>query len=183
MFNSTIQVKKKNLRCGHYDFNFSKGRCKQCATIEDTLKRINDDSEKEEGFSELIAECDTLFSKYIRLFYADKKGNVTCYTCDSILSHTTIQCGHYISRRSYFLRFDERNARPQCEICNCHKHGNLIEYGKRLEEEHNGITEILYEESKIIHKYTRHDLHKLIKELTLKIQTLKHGIITRDKIN
>ena len=38
-YNSTIITKKKNLKCGHFDFNFSKGRCKQCATIESTKKR------------------------------------------------------------------------------------------------------------------------------------------------
>ncbi len=39
-YNSTIVTKKKNLPCGHFDFNFSKGRCKQCATIDSTKKRI-----------------------------------------------------------------------------------------------------------------------------------------------
>ncbi len=39
-YNSTIVTKKKNLSCGHFDYNFSKGRCKQCATIDSTKKRI-----------------------------------------------------------------------------------------------------------------------------------------------
>lgn len=38
-YNSTIISKKKNLKCGHFDFNFSKSRCKLCATIESTTKR------------------------------------------------------------------------------------------------------------------------------------------------
>jgi hypothetical protein len=37
---STIIPKKKTLNCGHFDFNFSKGRCKQCATIESTEARF-----------------------------------------------------------------------------------------------------------------------------------------------
>ncbi len=40
MYNSTIIPKKKLLKCGHTDFNFSKGRCKQCAAIDSTKKRI-----------------------------------------------------------------------------------------------------------------------------------------------
>lgn len=40
MRNSTIISKKKKLACGHFDFNFSKNRCKQCSTIESTHKRI-----------------------------------------------------------------------------------------------------------------------------------------------
>lgn len=39
MRNSTIISKKKNLKCGHFDYNFSKSRCKQCATIESTEAR------------------------------------------------------------------------------------------------------------------------------------------------
>ncbi len=38
-YNSTIITKKKQLGCGHFDFNFSKNRCKQCATIESTKTR------------------------------------------------------------------------------------------------------------------------------------------------
>ncbi len=35
-YNSTIKVSKKELPCGHFDFNFSKGRCKSCAQKEDS---------------------------------------------------------------------------------------------------------------------------------------------------
>jgi len=37
--NSTIIRKKKQLKCGCFDYAFSKGRCKLHATIEDTKKR------------------------------------------------------------------------------------------------------------------------------------------------
>src|SRR5215831_11907532 len=106
-FNSTIIPKKKNLICGHFDYAFSKGRCKQCATIEDTLIRINEAEEKEDNLSELIKECDALFSKYIRLKNADKNGMVKCYTCSDKKRWQEQQCGHYISRYNMFLRFDE----------------------------------------------------------------------------
>jgi ribosomal protein L37E len=40
-FNSTIIQKKKNCKsCGKPSFIFSKGRCRQCATIEDTKARV-----------------------------------------------------------------------------------------------------------------------------------------------
>lgn len=38
--NSTIIRKKKNLKCGCFDYAFSRGRCKMHATIEDSSKRI-----------------------------------------------------------------------------------------------------------------------------------------------
>lgn len=37
--NSTIIRKKKKLKCGCFDYAFSKGRCKLHATVEDTKKR------------------------------------------------------------------------------------------------------------------------------------------------
>jgi len=40
MRNSTIITRKKKLKCGCFDYNFSKGRCKTHATIEDTANRI-----------------------------------------------------------------------------------------------------------------------------------------------
>lgn len=40
MANSTIILRKKKLKCGCYDYAFSKGRCKAHATIEDTAKRV-----------------------------------------------------------------------------------------------------------------------------------------------
>ena len=46
-YNSTIIAKKKKLSCGHTDYNFSRGRCKSCATIQDTQKRVEKAREQE----------------------------------------------------------------------------------------------------------------------------------------
>jgi hypothetical protein len=40
MKNSTIIIKKKDLKCGHFDYAFSKGRCARCAKIENTKLRL-----------------------------------------------------------------------------------------------------------------------------------------------
>jgi hypothetical protein len=172
-FNSTIIVRKKPLKCGHRDYNFSKGRCKQCATIEDSLIRMNKEDESDDEFGELIKCCDGLFSKYIRLKYSDKKGEVKCFTCTTKKHWTLMQNGHYIPRANMFLRMDSRNCRPQCEYCNCHKSGNLLIFAQNLELEYTGITEILYEEAKTIYKYTREELRLLKIDLTNKIKKLK----------
>ena len=37
--NSTTQIKKKQLLCGHFNYAFSKGRCRNCAIIEDSKKK------------------------------------------------------------------------------------------------------------------------------------------------
>ena len=175
MRNSTIISKKKNLLCGHYDYPFSRGRCKSCATVEDATKRINE-ANSEDGLPELIDECDALFSRYIRLKYSDENGNVTCYTCGVVMNWKQSQCGHYKTRAVMFLRFDDRNARVQCENCNCHKRGNLAVFGRNLEEEKPGITEILEEEMRLIYKFTRDELRQLKIELTQKINATKNRI-------
>lgn len=40
MYNSSIITKKKLLKCGHFDFAFSHGNCKRCATVFSTAKRV-----------------------------------------------------------------------------------------------------------------------------------------------
>jgi hypothetical protein len=173
MRNSTIIPKQKMLSCGHFGFNFSKGRCVDCARFDSFSKKQNEEIEKESGLPELIKEADSVFSTYIRLKYADKNGIVKCFTCDEKLPYTQAQNGHYISRACMYLRYCERNTKPQCSTCNCIKNGNLGEYGKRLEQERQGITEILYEEKNIIYKPSRAELIQIINEYTQKNIQLK----------
>lgn len=174
-FNSIIIRKKKNCkRCGKPSYIFSKGRCQQCSTIEDTLAREEEMIEEEQGLPELIAELDGLVSKYVRKKAANKDGIVQCYTCPTSLPVGQMQAGHYIPRRNQLLRFDvDRNLRPQCPTCNCIYHGRIAEYGKRLEEEMPGVTEVLFEESRIVHRWSKHAIKAMIIEYSQKIKQLK----------
>ena len=177
LYNSTIQPKKKHLICGHYDFQFSKGKCQQCAKVDSFYKRQDKELEKDETLSDLIKEADVVFSQYVRLFNADKNGEVKCYTCDTKKHWKQMQLGHYISRSCLYLRYDLRNCRVQDEICNCHKHGNLAEFGKRLEEERQGITEILYEEKQLVYKPTKEEIRQIINEYQTKLINLKKNLV------
>lgn len=185
-YNSTIRRKQKIcVRCGKMSWIFSHGRCDQCAKIEDTLERDEKEAEKiieEENLQDLIADADAIFSKYIRLKYADEKGVVKCFTCNNKKHWTLIQNGHYIKRGHLYLRWDERNCRPQDEECNEYKSGNMIEFTKRLEEEHNGITEILTEEMRIVYKPTRDELRRLISSYTIKVNELKNKLKNQNKV-
>lgn len=176
IYNSTIRVKQKICTsCGKSCYWFSKKRCKDCARIEDTLAKMEEETNKEiekEGLSELIDVADDLFSKVIRLSAADENGFVICYTCDIKIRWQDIQNGHYVKRGNLFLRFDTRNCRPQCEDCNKYKDGNMAEYTRRLEAEHSGITDILKEEAALVYKPTRHELQAIIAECKLKLKGL-----------
>lgn len=174
-YNSTITRKKKPCkRCGQPSFIFSKGRCQQCSTIEDTLAREERMVESEDGLPQLIADLDALVSRYVRRKAADKDGYCECYTCNRKLPVSQMQAGHYIPRGNQLLRFDiDRNLRPQCPECNCINYGKIAEYGKRLELEMLGVTEMLLEESRIVHRWGRDELKSMILDYTLKLKQLK----------
>lgn len=175
--NSTIKVKQKICkRCGRQRFIFSKGRCQECAKIEGAAK--DDEKEYEVEFAGLVQDLDAIFSRFIRHKYADKNGMVKCYTCDSVEPISMIENGHYISRSHMYLRWDERNCKPQCNICNSMKHGNIPEYTKRLEHDYPGITDILMEECRMVYKWSKYELQSLISEYNKKVKHLKQYINT-----
>jgi hypothetical protein len=172
MRNSTIIPRKKNLSCGHFDFNFSKGRCKACATVASTNKRweAHEDEEEGESLQNLIEDADFLFSRLIRIRYADEKGYVRCFTSGVKMHWTKAQCGHFISRSHLGLRWEETNARPQSEHDNCHLSGNMEVYEQKLEAEHPGIVEFLREQARQVCKPTRGEMRELIASLRFKLK-------------
>jgi hypothetical protein len=128
---------------------------------------------KEEDLSGLIEDADRVFSQYIRLKYADNKGIVDCYTCGDKKHWTIMQAGHYMKRGHLYLRWDERNVKPQCQTCNEMKYGNIEQYSKRLELECRGLPDILREEARIVHRPTREEIRAVISEYTPKVKVLK----------
>ncbi len=180
--NSTIGVKERVCAsCGRPCFWFSKKRCQTCTKMEETQKKMEKESDKiiqEEDLGDLIADADAIFSQYIRLKYADKDGIVACFTCGNKKHWTLMQNGHYIKRGHLCLRFDERNCRPQDHDCNEFKAGNLAEYTTRLEKEKPGITDILKEEMRLVHKPTREEIRLIINEYHPKVKALKQKLKT-----
>jgi len=77
--------------------------------------------------SEWLNDLQKVFNKYIR----ERDKEQPCISCDK--PKGAEQAGHYRSvGGSPELRFNENNCFGQCISCNMHKHGNLIEYRKRL---------------------------------------------------
>ncbi len=74
----------------------------------------------------LIDLYDTLFSILRRKMAADEDGNCICCTCNKTFPWKEIQCGHFITRGVYFLRWNTMNTAPQCggKNCNAHPTGN-----------------------------------------------------------
>lgn len=87
-----------------------------------------------------------------------------------------MQAGHYIKRGHLYLRWDERNVKPQDRSCNEHNHGNLPEFTKRLEIESPGITEILQEEMRIVHKPTRDEIKQIVAHYAPLVKQMKKAL-------
>lgn len=171
--NSTIKIRQKIcVRCGKPCYWFSKKRCKDCARIED-CKSKDEESQDDESVQNLIQDLDAIYSRYIRLKYANEKGIVKCFTCDNAAPIGQMQNGHYISRSHMATRFYEKNCRPQCPICNSKHEVDTRPFHDRLEEEEPGITTLLTEMSREIEKPTRDELKSLISEYRFKNKILE----------
>jgi hypothetical protein len=156
----------------------TKGLCQQhywdSIKIKSAQKGANKEITEEEGLPELIEEADTLFSRFMRMNAADEHGMIQCYICESYPTRwQDAQLMHFIPRANLFLRWDPRNCRVGYKCCNEYKGGNLIEFGRKLNLEQPGITDILFEESRIIYKPTRDEVRKIIGEYSAKIKTLQ----------
>ena len=64
------------------------------------------------------AQCDRLFSLFIRQRDADGNGYCKCCTCGKLKSWRYLDCGHFIGRQHSGTRYDEKNSNAQCKECN-----------------------------------------------------------------
>lgn len=80
--------------------------------------------EKAKTRGDYVREAQTAFNRFIR----ERDKDLPCISCWRF-HQGQIHAGHYRPTSSFpELRFNELNVHAQCQPCNCHKHGNLIEY-------------------------------------------------------
>ena len=116
------------------------------------------------SFAKLKKELDTIFSQYIRWYYADDTGMVQCFTCGVVKPVKQMQNGHFRSRKHLNTRWDTRNCRPQCVKCNMYDQGRQYDFGIKLQQELG--KDIVDEVIKLSHqstKLTKNDLIEMIK--------------------
>lgn len=119
--------------------------------------------------SKLIKKLDLVFSRYIRLSSADKHGMCTCVTCNNKYHWKDIQAGHFMSRKHYSTRWDERNVRVQCVGCNVFKSGEQYKYSLFLGSE---LANELYLKSKELVKFSSQDIQDMIDKYNTKLKSL-----------
>lgn len=119
--------------------------------------------------SKLVKKLDTVFSQYIRLSNADNNGYCTCVTCNKTFHWKKIQAGHFMSRKHFSIRWDERNVKPQCVACNVYRAGEQYKYSIYLGKE---LANELYLQSKEIVKFTNYELEDMINDYSEKLKKL-----------
>ena len=133
------------------------------------MRRTMPKTAKKPTRSKLIKKLDVVFSKYIRLSNADKKGYCTCVTCGKKFFWKEIQAGHFMSRKHYSTRWNEDNVKPQCVACNVYRAGEQYKYSLYLG---NKLSEQLYMQSKEIRKFTSIELEEMFDVYNSKINDL-----------
>jgi hypothetical protein len=119
--------------------------------------------------SKLVKKLDTVFSQYIRLSNADNNGYCTCVTCNKTFFWKEIQAGHFMSRKHYSTRWDERNVKPQCVRCNIYNQGEGYLYSLYLG---NKLSKKLLEESRELRKFTNIELEEMIADYSDRLKKL-----------
>ena len=119
--------------------------------------------------SKLVKKLDTVFSQYIRLSNADNNGYCTCVTCNKTFFWKEIQAGHFMSRKHYSTRWDERNVKPQCVRCNIYNQGEGYLYSLYLGDK---LSKKLLYESRELRKFTNIELEEMIKDYSDRLKKL-----------
>ena len=118
---------------------------------------------KSKPIGKLVADLDKVFSLFIRARDMNEEGVSSCVTCGKLMTLKTSQCGHFISRRHYATRWEEKNCAAQCVGCNMYQHGKQYEFGLAIDKRYGvGTSWKLLIQSKNTFKKDRSILQILI---------------------
>ena len=127
---------------------------------------------KKKTLPKLKKDLDIVFSRFIRLRYADGvTGNAICVTCGVIKHWKELQNGHFMSRRHKSTRWHEDNCGVQCYSCNVMQQGKQYEYSLYLDDKFGkGKSDELLLKSKQSLKLDRYDLEQMIKQYKKEVE-------------
>ena len=120
--------------------------------------------------SSLIKRLDKVFSLYIRIKNSNDFGITKCVTCNKEDHYKNMQCGHFISRKHYILRWDEENCNVQCVACNVFRYGEQYKYSLFLGTK---LSKKLYNKSKKLINFTTSELKDKLNYYNKKIKEIQ----------
>jgi len=119
----------------------------------------------------LVKKLDAVFSEYIRRRYA-KNDIAECVTCGKKDHYKKLQAGHFMSRKHYATRWDERNVEVQCYACNVMRYGEQYKFSKYLGEE---LADELLALSRTTVKISDYELQEMIQIYVDKVKDINEG--------
>ena len=119
---------------------------------------------------EIIKKLDREFSRYIRVVHS-VNGITHCITCQWADYWENMDCGHYMSRKHMFTRWDPDNARPQCKKCNQFYGGKPKEFRFFLGEK---LADQMEADSRKTCKWTNEELEDMLSIYRKLNKALKH---------
>jgi hypothetical protein len=123
--------------------------------------------------SEWLKEAQQAFNAYIRA--RDGANGYPCISCGRHHAGDN-HAGHYRSvGAAPHLRFDEDNVHLQCQPCNTHKHGNVVEYRIRLIQRIGLARVERLESDSSVKKYTIEDAKRIKSEYKQKLIDLRRN--------
>lgn len=126
---------------------------------------------KPKGVAKLKKQADALYSQYVRLRDADANGIASCISCGTKKHWKTLQNGHFVSRGSSTLRYDDENCNAQCVGCNMFKQGNQYAYALALDLKYGeGTAAKLHAQRMNSHKWTIQELEDIIHDAKVQIE-------------
>lgn len=136
-------------------------------------KQVSDGNYFEAERQALTNDLDFVFSRIVRISASDKHGTCRCYTCPTKKHWSLMQCGHYVKRGNTEVRWEFKNAKPQCKNCNENLGGNLEVYKDNLEQEEKGLADRLTEQSREVYKWSREEMKQLLIDLRHKLRIIE----------
>ena len=94
--------------------------------------------------SDLIKECDRLFSILVRLEETNENGIGKCYICYKKLHYRDMENMHYHPRRNMNTRYYRDNCHGGCFTCNVELQGNMKAYSEALESNDVNLIELQF---------------------------------------
>ena len=106
---------------------------------------------------------DTWFSKFIRL-RDSVDGYGRCISCGKLVHWREADAGHYVNRRKYSVRYNEKNVNLQCRHCNRFCEGNAAGYTLGLVKKYGSqVINELSLASNLSTKWTQFEINELVK--------------------
>ena len=116
----------------------------------------------------IIKKLDSVFSEYIRRRKA-KNDIAECVTCGKRDHWKSLQAGHFMSRKHYSTRWDERNVEVQCVSCNVYRYGEQYKFSKFLGDK---LADELLALSRETRKFSNIELQEMIDIFKEKIERI-----------